>query len=498
MSRASATEPERPARLGVGLIYSPALDGFLERRPDAVDVIEVEPQTYWLADHPIDGPFRPLEDVERLIERHPHRRLIHSVGCPLGGTRPPSAAQGRLLRNLAERWQVPWVSEHLSVAGTHHEQAGFLLPPRQTPVGAAGAARNAARFAELVGRPVLLEVGVNYLRPTPQEMGDADFMVAVSAAADCGILLDLHNAYCNERNGRGSLETFVARLPSERVREIHLAGGMEHEGYWLDAHSGPMPTDLVRRACSIVRGLPNVGAVVFEIYSTYIERIGEDELLRILDEVRRVWDNVGQARGDGDPRLPDDAPAAAWAPAADAGGDPGALADILAWEETLTGSVSGRDSAGRAKRMLPDEPALALYRTLVASFRGSMLLRTLPMTVRYLFTVDRSTDFLDAFYAASPPQLYAILEARAFVAHLAASRSGDALLGPLAAYELGTAETRIDGRARVVRFEGDPTPLFAALRERRDPPERLEPPAWEIELVPDDRFDAPPGQAGPS
>ena len=140
---------------------------------------------------------------------------------------------------------------------------------------------------------------MNYLRPTVEEMGDAEFIAEVSAKAGCGILLDLHNAYCNERNGRASLEDFVSRLPAERVLEIHLAGGMEHEGYWLDAHSGAMPIDLLRRSCSLVRGLPNVGAIIFEIYPTYLDRIGEEELLRILDEVRRVWDNVGQARGDG-------------------------------------------------------------------------------------------------------------------------------------------------------------------------------------------------------
>src|SRR5215204_5650215 len=63
VSSPASNDPGRPAKLGVGLIYSPALQDFLERRPDAVDVV---PQTYWLADDPIEGPFRPLEEVERL------------------------------------------------------------------------------------------------------------------------------------------------------------------------------------------------------------------------------------------------------------------------------------------------------------------------------------------------------------------------------------------------------------------------------------------------
>lgn len=492
------TESHHPEARGVGLIYSPALDRFLERRPEAVDVIEVEPQTYWIADHPVDGPFRPMEPIEELIERHPHSRLIHSVGCPLGGLRVPSEAQGRLLRDLAARWRAPWVSEHLSVAGTHHEQAGFLLPPRQTPAGVEVAARNAALFSQMVARPVLVEVGVNYLRPTPDELSDAEFVGAVSGEADCGILLDLHNAYCNERNGRGLLESFVSCLPVERIFEIHLAGGVEHDGYWLDAHSGAMPADLIARARDLVSGLPNVAAIIFEIYPSYLNSVGEDQLLRILADVRSVWANVGCTPGDGDPRQLarheriSCSLSARWA-------DPRVgEADMLSWETNLTLGVSGRDAECRAERMLGDDPALALYKTLVASFRGSMLVRTLPLTIRYLFDAVRSTAFFDAFYSAVPPQLYAILEARAFVGQLETKHAGDAILTALSKYELAVAETQLDGQSRVVTFPGNPTELLAALRERRERPDRLPPPIWEIEIVPDEEALPLPARIGPS
>ena len=493
------TEPHRLEARGVGLIYSPALDHFLERRPEAVDVIEVEPQTYWIADHPVDGPFRPMEQIEALIERHPHRRLIHSVGCPLGGLRTPSEAQGRLLRDLAARWHAPWVSEHLSVAGTHHEQAGFLLPPRQTSAGVEVAARNTALFSCMVARPVLVEVGVNYLRPTPDELNDAEFIGAVSSEAECGILLDLHNAYCNERNGRGSLENFVSCLPVERIFEIHLAGGIEHGGYWLDAHSGAMPLDLIARARDLVRGLPNVAAIIFEIYPSYLNGVGEDQLLRILDDVRSVWVNIGRASsGDGDLRQlarHERISPAFTVGSADASADD---LDMLSWETNLTLGASGRDAEHRAERMLADDPALALYRTLVASFRGSMLVRTLPLTIRYLFDTLRSAAFFDDFYVDVPPQLYAILEARAFVSHLATKQAGDAILTALSKYELAIAETQLDGQSRIVAFPGNPTELFAALRERRERPGQLPPPEWEIEIVPDEAVPPVPARIGPS
>ena len=49
-------------------------------------------------------------------------------------------------------------------------------------------------------------------------------------AADCGILLDLHNVLCNARNGRQSVAAFCYTLPLKRVWELHLAGG---EGFIL-------------------------------------------------------------------------------------------------------------------------------------------------------------------------------------------------------------------------------------------------------------------------
>ena len=42
-----------------------------------------------------------------------------------------------LLAKTAARLDSPWVSEHLSVAGTPHHAAGFLLPPLQTDKGVA-------------------------------------------------------------------------------------------------------------------------------------------------------------------------------------------------------------------------------------------------------------------------------------------------------------------------------------------------------------------------
>ncbi len=150
----------RPPRLGAGMIYTPALRPFLKERLGSIDVLEIEPQTLWLADDAIEGPYREHSELIDAFAALPVSKLVHSVGMPLGGTRRPSPSQMALVRATAERLDSPWVSEHLSVAGTPHRSAGFLLPPLQTEEGVATAAANIRAFAEGVGRPVAVETGV--------------------------------------------------------------------------------------------------------------------------------------------------------------------------------------------------------------------------------------------------------------------------------------------------------------------------------------------------
>jgi len=68
------------------------------------------------------------------------------------------------------------------------------------------------------------------------------FLRQVVERADCEILLDLHNAWTNDRNGRQAISDFLMDIPLERVRELHLAGGVAEQGLL-----GWMPTAVQSR-----------------------------------------------------------------------------------------------------------------------------------------------------------------------------------------------------------------------------------------------------------
>jgi uncharacterized protein (UPF0276 family) len=465
----------QPPRLGIGMIFTPALRPWLQRRAGSsdpgqrLDLLEIEPQTMWMADDAFAGPFYEYGAGIALFRALPGHKLVHSVSLPLGGTRAPDPVQAALVRDTAARLGSPWVSEHLSVGGTPHHAAGFFLPPLQTAEGAATAAANIRTFAALVDRPVAVETGVAYLARKPCEMPDGAFLAEVTHQADCGILLDLHNLYCNVRNGRVRLDDFLYHLPRDRVWEVHLAGGMEQDGTWLDAHSGPIMEDLAAIAREVLADLPNLGALNFEIYDSFVETAGEAALDQTVEDLRRLWDGAGRSVSDARPAALTPAPRVA----------PPTPAQ---WEAALTEAVWKADPA-----MHPhpeDGPGVALYARLARSFRGSMLVRTLPRSARYLILREREgfEDMLAEFYFAVPPQLYAPLEAEAFARWAAAD--GDALLAGLLAYDIALLRGLRDGRPQVIRFPGDPGPVFEALADRRLPA-CPEPPEWELEILPD-------------
>jgi uncharacterized protein len=196
-----------------------------------------------------ENPYRLDRKIFDRIDRYRQPKIIHSVGLPIGGTLPLNESYLNCLIESIEVVKPVWVSEHLSFNRTRNKQGefntGFLLPPLQTPDAVNIAAENIKYLRDRLSVPFAFETGVNYLQPLAGEMTDGNFFAAVAEAADCGILLDLHNLWCNEKNGRSSVRDVIAELQSDRVWEIHLAGGQYEQEYWLDAHSGIVPTSVM-------------------------------------------------------------------------------------------------------------------------------------------------------------------------------------------------------------------------------------------------------------
>jgi hypothetical protein len=219
-------------QLGVGISYRPTWRNDVLARRDQLDCLEI------IAEHYLDCPAEKLEELDRLRSAFP--LVPHGIGLSFGTDAPLDESHLRKLARLVERAQPAWFSEHVSFTTVHGWNIGHLAPLPFTREAVDAVCRNARRWREAIGVPLLLE-NITYMVNLPGELGEAQFLTEVVEQADCGLLLDLHNAYTNAVNHGTDPFEFVGSLPLHRVAQIHLAGGHDEDGHRIDSHSDLTP-----------------------------------------------------------------------------------------------------------------------------------------------------------------------------------------------------------------------------------------------------------------
>jgi uncharacterized protein len=463
--------------LGVGLIYSPGMEPLLEAHPELVDVLEIEPQTTWIQTDCDAEPYLVRDDVLAHLAALPGRKLVHSIGTPVGGSVRANAAQLPLLRQTLQALDSPWASEHLSFNLTADFFTGFFLPPRQTPAGIDVYVDAIRALRDELGVPIAIETGVNYLRPRGDELGDGEFMALVADRADCGILLDLHNIYCNALNGRQSVEQFLSALALERVWELHVAGGFDVGGYWVDAHSGAIPPPLHAICADVVPSLPQLKAIVFELFSSYLPHFGLAATGAQLERVHELWalrrPATQNPQRDGPPPMPPVITPAAMTIAPQE------------WETALGAIVIGREPSTDLEHELAADPGTRLVASMVNEFRGSMVVGVYRLTSRLLMLAlgpDIFRGLLESFWVTRAPEQFGGTEADAFADYLIGRGLRVPQFEAILAFERAALHTLRDGQPRVVSFSVPPLPMLRALADGVLLEEPGEPGEYEIEL----------------
>jgi len=459
--------------LGVGLVYWPELAAIFEDT-DLIGVLEVEPQTYW---EKVSGPqgdrYRPNDALLQQIAQYPQAKLLHGVGQPVGGTVDDPVEYLASLRSSMDLLDPAWVSEHLSfnrtLSGGTCQEAGFLLPPRQSAAGVRQAVLNIERFAHAIGRPFAFETGVNYLQRRNDEIEDGTYFGAIASQAGCGIVLDLHNLWCNEKNGHACVLDVVAQMPLDRVWEVHLAGGMAFQGYWLDAHSDVVPSAVHDLAAQIIPRLTNLGAIVFEILPQHLPNLGIDGVRRQLVALGELWSlrptRTVVSDDDATTRLP-------WLNGRDHAPD---SAEVEAWETSLVAAIRGGAVCDPRFTGLSHDPGIDVFRQLINDARRSTLSRSLRYTMTLLLAamgMRETLALLDAYFARQTPEMFAAIEADHFASFL--REHADVLsripyLAEVVAFEHALVRATVHTTSTDLVWSTDPTAIFSALDEGRAP-----------------------------
>lgn len=463
--------------LGVGVIYNSGLEPLLRADPALFDVLEIEPQTTWIESPNHPGDVRSRPEVLDYIAALPGHKLVHSVGTPVGGSIAGVETQLPLLRETVAKLRAPFASEHLAFNLTRDSFTGFFLPPRQTAEGIRVYTGMVNKLRDALGVPLAVETGVNYLRPRPDEMPDGEFVKEVVRSSGCGILLDLHNVYCNQLNGRQKMEQFFSQIPLDSVWEVHLAGGFEMDGFWLDSHSGAIPDDLLAIAREIVPHMPNLKAMMFEIFSSFLPKFGLEGVKEQMGKMRSIWELQRLAE------LPE-------APVSKPSRIVVSGPSVQEWEQSLGNMVIGREPAN-LDPLITEDPGVSLMRGLIEQFRASMVVGVYRLTSRFLMLSLTSEVFftlLKDYWSRQTPRQYAASEAEAFYADLEARNLHLPWFTKILEFERAAMMTTLDCQPRVVRFFADPLPMLNALTDGRLPDLVPQEGEYEIELTPDGPF----------
>lgn len=288
-------EPMVP-KLGVGLAYQPALRPFIEERREDFDYLEVVPDALWTDFGRGRTPrYRDDEEGMAFLARHAAGRPIvpHSIGLSIGTAHRFNRDHLGQMEHWLERFPAPWFSDHLAYNLAEHGadelNAGVTIPLPRDRATLEALAPRIAEVRERLGVPFLLENNVYFFDFADAEMDDAGFLNALAAETGCGLLLDLHNVHCNSVNQGVDARRLLDSLDLERVLELHVAGGMEHEGFWLDAHSGPMPREVWELLDHALARCPNVGSVTFELLGSWYVEMGSERLAAELAGMRELW-----------------------------------------------------------------------------------------------------------------------------------------------------------------------------------------------------------------
>jgi len=207
---------------------------------------------------------RPLAVLERARAAAPV--VLHGVSLSLGSTDPLNDRYLRDLRALVHHFEPAWVSDHLCWGSVDGHYAHDLLPLPYTEEALAHVVDRVRAVQDRLGRQILIENVSSYLTYKHSVMPEWEFLVEVAKRADCGILLDVNNVYVSATNHGFDAEQYLAAMPADRVRQIHLAGHTDKGTHLLDSHEGH-----VRRP-------------VWELYRAAVRRLGPVSTLIEWDE----------------------------------------------------------------------------------------------------------------------------------------------------------------------------------------------------------------------
>ncbi|WP_033923980.1 MNIO family bufferin maturase [Sphingomonas sp. 35-24ZXX] len=271
------TQCDLPRFGGFGLgMRSPHYPAYLSGEAP-VDFVEIISENF------MGAGGRPLYTLDKVRERYPV--AMHGVSMSIGSADGLKGDYLARLKQLADRIDPLWVSDHLCWTGIDGFNAHDLLPLPYTAEALDMAAANIALAQDLLERPLLIENPSSYISFADDVMPEWAFLAELAERTGCYLLLDINNIHVSATNHGFDAMTYIDAIPVSRVRQIHLAGhSAGRDGLLIDTHDHPVPDPVWALYAKAIRRFGDVAVM--------IERDDDipplEELIAELDIARRL------------------------------------------------------------------------------------------------------------------------------------------------------------------------------------------------------------------
>jgi|SRR5437868_1226847 len=285
-------------KLGVGLLYNAALPEFLRSNLGNVDYIEIIPDMFWSDEGKgADPRFTELpqwrKQLDFLAERVP--LVAHNIGISLGTADHFDKEYIFFMKGMHKNYQFKWHSDHLSflklpTKGPHDHNAGMAVPVPYDAAYLEMISNKIDFITDEIDLPFLLENNVYFVEYPEQDYTETEFVnLLMKKNCNSGILLDIHNLYTNSINQKIRSKAYIDELDMSRVLEMHIAGGNEINGFYMDSHAGPCPDEVWELLEYAVSKAPNLRGITFEFHDSYFPLLQFDGINYQLETARNIW-----------------------------------------------------------------------------------------------------------------------------------------------------------------------------------------------------------------
>ncbi len=276
---------------GLAVTYEGRDPQLLERLVPLVDYLEVTPDSMAISEGErvfLDPAIlAELRNVAGQVQF-----IIHGVGLSIASHDGYSEPYLRLVEEFLEHFNAAWHSEHLGYTMVDGENLGTMLALPKTRQALDMICERVEMIQTRYRLPFLLENIVHILPDYPGDYSEAGFLNAISERTGCSLLLDVYNLECDAFNQGFDIPTFLDELELKKVREIHMACGVEHHGFMLDVHSRllrPSTVDLAREVVERANG--GVWTVTYELLPEAIPVLGHDAVVGEVGRLDAIFRN---------------------------------------------------------------------------------------------------------------------------------------------------------------------------------------------------------------